>query len=130
MLYDNAQLLTLYSEAFSLVKENYEQWCMKRSEWLDPRDDTSRWRILSALDADSEGVEGKFYCWTKEEFDSQCLARTLHLSSDYYRIQDGGNWEHEMNILMREKSDEVFLRNHGLTEDSGRDACIRQEETA
>jgi uncharacterized protein YyaL (SSP411 family) len=114
MLYDNAQLLTLYSEAYSLTREKeFKTVVYETIEWLTREMTHPDGGFYSALDADSEGVEGKFYCWTKEEFES-VLGEHSILLGDYYRIQDGGNWEHEMNILMREKSDEVFLKNQNL----------------
>lgn len=116
MLYDNAQMLTLYSEAFSLTQEQeFKTVVYETIEWLTREMTHPEGGFYSALDADSEGVEGKFYCWTKEEFDA-VLGTHASLVGDYYRVQDGGNWEHNMNILMREKSDEVFLRDHALTQ--------------
>ena len=114
MLYDNAQLLTLYSEAFSLTKrEEFRTVVYETFDWLSREMTHARGGFYSALDADSEGVEGKFYCWTKESFDSVVGEHSV-LVGEYYRVQPGGNWEHDFNILMRDKSDDVFIEQHSL----------------
>jgi uncharacterized protein len=116
MLYDNAQLLTLYSEAYALTRQSeFKTVVYETFEWLEREMTHPGGGFYSALDADSEGVEGKFYCWTKPEFDA-ILGDQADLVGDYYRVREGGNWEHDFNILMRDKSDEVFLRNHSLDE--------------
>ncbi|RAV99599.1 thioredoxin domain-containing protein [Pseudochryseolinea flava] len=114
MLYDNAQLVTLYSEAYRLTQdESFKTIVYETLAWLDREMTHSSGGFYSALDADSEGIEGKFYCWTQPEF-NEVLGDDAALVGDYYRMMDDGNWEHGMNILMREKSDEVFLMNHQL----------------
>jgi uncharacterized protein len=116
MLYDNAQLLTLYAEAYALTGlKEFKAVVYETYAWLEREMTHPGGGFYSALDADSEGVEGKFYCWTQEEFNS-VLGQHAALVGDYYRIQQDGNWEHHLNILMREKSDEVFLKHHGLEE--------------
>ncbi len=70
--------------------------------------------FYSALDADSEGVEGKFYTWSKAELQEK-LGDHEALISTYYGIKDQGNWEHDRNILMRNKGDQEFLGEHSLT---------------
>ncbi|MBY0424693.1 MAG: thioredoxin domain-containing protein, partial [Cytophagales bacterium] len=58
-------------------------------------------------DADSEGVEGKYYVWTHEEFIS-VLGDWASTFSDYYQVSRHGNWEEGINILHRKSSDEEF----------------------
>jgi uncharacterized protein len=114
MLYDNAQLVSLYSEAFALTKdEEFKTVVYETFEWLQREMTSSGGGFYSALDADSEGVEGKFYVWTEADF-SKTLQDQARLFSDYYNIDEKGNWEHGNNILNRSKSDEAFLTEHGL----------------
>ena len=69
--------------------------------------------FFSSLDADSEGVEGKFYVFTKAELEA-ILGEEEPLFSKYYTITAAGNWEHGQNILHRKKSDEVFAEENQL----------------
>ena len=75
--------------------------------------------FYSSLDADSEGEEGKFYVWTKEEIDAILKdENVIKIFSDYYEITQRGNWEEHKNILHRKKSDEEIAKKHDIsTED-------------
>jgi uncharacterized protein len=115
MLYDNAQLLSLYSEAFSITKDDsFRDVVYQTFQWLEREMTDPNGGFYSALDADSEGVEGKFYVWRKAELQEK-LGDDTPLVAAYYGIKDQGNWEHGSNILMRTKMDQEFLTEHSLT---------------
>jgi uncharacterized protein len=115
MLYDNAQLLSLYSEAYSITKDDaFKDVVYQTFQWLQREMTHPNGGFYSALDADSEGVEGKFYIWSKAELQEK-LGDDTSLVSAYYGIKDQGNWEHNGNILMRSKVDQEFLQEHSLT---------------
>ncbi|HYG19914.1 MAG TPA: thioredoxin domain-containing protein [Ohtaekwangia sp.] len=129
MLYDNAQLLSLYAEAYTLTKdEGFKDVVYETFEWLQREMTHAQGGFFSAIDADSEGVEGKFYIWTKEELD-QLLGEDAPLINEYYRVTDTGNWEHGYNILMRDKSDAVFLKSNGITPDRWKEILVRSKKT-
>jgi len=114
MLYDNAQLLQLYANAFKsdsnpLYQQVVEQTIafMKR-ELLSPENG-----FYSALDADSEGEEGKFYLWTKEELET-LIGPDFELFSAYYNINSLGLWENNQYILIRTEENEIFANWHQL----------------
>jgi uncharacterized protein YyaL (SSP411 family) len=115
MLYDNAQLLTLYAEAYKTEPDPlYRQVVSEtvgflKRELLSPENG-----FYSALDADSEGEEGKFYTWTKSEL-QQLLGVDFELFSNYYNVNSFGFWEHNQYILMRTESDPSFAEKHQLT---------------
>jgi uncharacterized protein YyaL (SSP411 family) len=114
MLYDNGQLVSLYSEAYALTKNPlYKQVVYETISWLNREMISTEGGFFSALDADSEGQEGKFYVWKKEEID-QTLKEEANLFCEYYNVKEEGNWEHEENILHRDLSDEAFANKHKL----------------
>ena len=99
MLYDNGQLVSLYAEAYQLTKiPEYKQVIQQTLEFTDRELSLPEGGFYSSLDADSEGVEGKFYVWEKSEVD-QLLGGQSELFCEYYGITDRANWE-EGNILM------------------------------
>jgi uncharacterized protein YyaL (SSP411 family) len=114
MLYDNGQLLSLYVEAYQTTKEEqYKTIIYETIDWLEREMTSSEGGFYSALDADSEGVEGKFYVWTYAELES-LLGDDLKLFCDYYSVNPAGNWEHIYNILIKKLSDEAFVSKHKL----------------
>jgi uncharacterized protein len=115
MLYDNAQLMTLYAEAFCLTHdEEYKTAMLETFEWLQTEMMAGNGGFYSALDADSEGEEGKFYIWTADEL-RRILGGDADLFIDYYSIKEEGNWEPQKNILMRVQQEEDFLQKHKLS---------------
>lgn len=115
MLYDNAQLLSLYSEAYSLTKdEEYKTVVYETFEWLQREMTSDDGGFFSALDADSEGVEGKYYVWTQRELEKH-LGENAAIISDYYNVDEKGNWEHGGNILNRARADEAFIAEQKIT---------------
>jgi uncharacterized protein YyaL (SSP411 family) len=92
MLYDNALLVIVLSEAYQLTKkERYrevidETMTFIQRELLHPQKG-----FYAALDADSEGEEGKFYVWEKREVD-EILGNESFLFCSYYDVSNQGNW--------------------------------------
>jgi uncharacterized protein YyaL (SSP411 family) len=104
MMYDNAQLLTLYSEAFAITKNQfYKEKVYETVAWLKREMTHPKGGFFSALDADSEGVEGKFYTWTYQEI-KDALDNQADVAIDFYQIEKEGNWEHGQNILIRKET--------------------------
>jgi uncharacterized protein YyaL (SSP411 family) len=121
MLYDNAQLMSLYAEAYSVTKDEEFKIILEETfEWLQTEMTHPQGGFYSALDADSEGEEGKFYVWTKKEFDN-ILQKDAALMGQYYSVKEEGNWEHGNNILFRALPEERFLSQHKLTAREWRD---------
>jgi uncharacterized protein YyaL (SSP411 family) len=115
MLYDNAQLMSLYSEAFTVTgKMRYQEVVFETLTWLQREMTHPDGGFYSALDADSEGVEGKYYCWTADELD-QLLGGNANRIKEYYQVTPSGNWEHGMNILFRTTDEDSFLSKHHLS---------------
>lgn len=99
MLYDNAQLLSIYAEAYSLTKnELYSDRIRQTISWLQNEMLSEDGGFFSALDADSEGIEGKFYIWSEAEL-MDTLGDDFNWFSKLYNISKAGNWEHGYNHL-------------------------------
>ncbi|MEP6737767.1 MAG: thioredoxin domain-containing protein [Chryseolinea sp.] len=115
MLYDNGQLLSLYAEAWAVTKDpSYKAVVYETAEWLELEMQNNLGGLYSALDADSEGVEGKYYVWTKKELE-QILGDLSPLVLKYYEIKAEGNWEEGVNILYRKDVDQSFLESNNIT---------------
>lgn len=98
MLYDNALLITVLSEAFQLTKnETYKNTIEQSVAFLERELLHKSGGFYAALDADSEGVEGKFYTWQKEEIES-ILGDKAEIFCLVYDVETKGNWE-DVNIL-------------------------------
>jgi uncharacterized protein YyaL (SSP411 family) len=103
MLYDNGQLVSLYSEAFTYTGEQlYKETVYETISWLKREMTSPEGGFYSALDADSEGVEGKFYVWTKLEIEA-VLGEESEVFCDIYQVSEQGNWEHGVNILWKNR---------------------------
>ena len=115
MLYDNAQLISLYAEAHTWHPDPLCKKVVDEIIGFTLRELTSpEFGFYSALDADSEGVEGKFYIFTKPEIES-ILGSEASLFSIYYNITDDGNWEEEeSNVLFRKETDDELAAKLGL----------------
>jgi uncharacterized protein YyaL (SSP411 family) len=107
MLYDNAQLLSLYSEAYAVTQnETYKTVVYETFGWLLREMTHPEGGFYSALDADSEGVEGQYYVWKQSEI-TEVLGTNAEVVAEYYNVTPDGNWEHGNNILMRDVSREI-----------------------
>lgn len=130
MLYDNGQLVSLYSQAYRYTKNNYykeiaeESLSFMEKYWLDKSGG-----FYSAFDADSEGEEGKYYVWTKDELEHLITdSEEFIMFCDYYNVLDHGNWE-EKNILHTAYLDVDFASKHNLSFESFKIMKTRWKKT-
>ena len=115
MLYDNSQLVTLYCEAYQKTKNPlYKQTVFETLEFIERELTSPKGGFYSALDADSEGVEGKYYVWTKEEL-QELLKENFNLFADYYNVNQRGFWEHNNYILLRHDEDETVAKRNNIS---------------
>jgi uncharacterized protein YyaL (SSP411 family) len=99
MLYDNALLARAYLHAWQVSDEpRFAEVCCETLDWALREMRGEEGGFCAALDADSEGVEGRFYVWTADE-----LAATLGELADaavaYFGVTPGGNFEHGSSVL-------------------------------
>ena len=115
MLYDNALLARVYLEAFQVTKSSFFRRVVTETldfvlrEMTDPEGG-----FYSALDADSEGEEGRFYVWSKEEVEQE-LGPEADVFCDYYDVSEGGNFE-GVNILHPRADLGKLAGRHGISE--------------
>ena len=116
MLYDNAQLVSLYSSAYKVNKDPLFKTIIKETLEFIKRELTSEeGGFYSSLDADSEGQEGKFYVWNYDEI-NELINNETELIYDYYNIEKSGNWENGQNILFKSESNSSFTKKYQLNE--------------
>ncbi len=114
MLYDNAQLVSLYAKAFQLTKDPlYKKVVYETLAFVEEELTAPGGGFYASLDADSEGVEGKYYVWTKAEIET-ALGNDAEIFSAYYHITEAGNWEHGNSILLRHETGESLAKQFNI----------------
>jgi uncharacterized protein YyaL (SSP411 family) len=116
MLYDNAQLVSLYAHGYQVTKNPLYADVIQKTLAFIKRELTSPdGGFYSSLNADSEGEEGKFYVWTKGEIEKIIGPKASELFMPYYQVTDSGNWEAGKNVLYRRMSKEKMAEVKGLS---------------
>jgi uncharacterized protein YyaL (SSP411 family) len=117
MLYDNGQLVSLYSHAFQLTQNPlYKQIVYETIAFIKRELTSSEGGFYSSLDADSEGEEGKFYVWSEDEI-KEILGDDAAIFNDYFGITKKGNWEPAKNIPDINKGDEHTAKKFNFSSD-------------
>jgi uncharacterized protein YyaL (SSP411 family) len=115
MLYDNGQIVSLYSEAYQKFKdEDYKTLVYGTLAFIERELKSDEGAFYSALDADSEGEEGKFYVWKKKELET-LLGEDYPLFSAYYNVNSIGYWEHDTYILLRKDDDAKLAKQFNIS---------------
>jgi uncharacterized protein len=118
MLYDNAQLAEAYAQAFRLTKRPlYRQVVQETLEFVSRELTSPEGAFYSALDADSEGEEGRFYVWTDKELTAALTESELALVRAVYQTDQKVNFEEKYYILVRNKPLAEAARELKLTEE-------------
>ena len=136
MLYDNALLVPGYLEAFQITGEPYYRAIVEETLAWVTREMTSReGPFFSTLDADSEGVEGKFYVWTEAELETLLGKTDAAIFNTVYGVEPAGNWHdphghapEKANILHLTKTFAQSAKLLGMTEDDLRALLARCRE--
>jgi hypothetical protein len=120
MLYDNAQLVSLYAEAYKLTKNNlYKDVVYETLSFVERELYHEDGYFFSSLDADSDNKaghheEGAYYVWTKTEL-QQLLKEDVDLFSDFFNVNSYGKWEKESYVLIRKDPIETIAARHHLS---------------
>lgn len=114
MLYDNAQLVSLYARAYRFFKDPaYRDVVYQTLAFIDRELSAPNGGFYSALDADTEGEEGKYYIWSQDEL-RDILGEDYELAADYYNINESGLWENDHYILTRNAHPAVYAGKQAL----------------
>lgn len=119
MLYDNGQLVSLYSNAYLATKnELYKEIVEETLAFVERELMNDSYGFYSSLDADSldahgELEEGAFYVWTKDEL-KELMNDDYTLFKEYYNVNSYGFWEKENYVLIRSKSDTAISEKYNL----------------
>ncbi|MBO9200258.1 MULTISPECIES: thioredoxin domain-containing protein [Niastella] len=120
MLYDNALLVSVLCDAWQLTqKPLYKQAVSETLAFVERELFSQNFLeggrgeagFYSALDADSEGVEGKFYVWSKTEIET-VLQQDAALFCAFYDVTEGGNWEHTNILNIRKPLEQFAIDNN------------------
>jgi len=108
MLYDQGQLIEVYSKAYRLTKNPlYKKVVEETIAFITRELKTPEGGFYSAKDADSEGEEGKYYVWTKSEIEA-LLGDEASLFCEVFNISESGNWEQGKNVLFQTQCIQEF----------------------
>jgi uncharacterized protein YyaL (SSP411 family) len=111
MLYDNALLMGVIAEAYQITqKQSYKKVIEQTIHFLHSELCNEQGAYYAALDADSEGVEGKFYTWSYAEIKTIIDPAIFENFCTYYQITEAGNWEHT-NILWTVNAMELGMQD-------------------
>ena len=119
MLYDNAQLVSIYSKAYLQDKnELYKNVVQGTLRFVNEELSANNGAFYSSLDADSKNEnneleEGVFYSWTKQEL--KTLIKDYELFANYYNVNDFGFWEKDLYVLVRSQSIEEFTKTNKIS---------------
>ncbi len=114
MLYDNGQLLELYAKAYQVSGDSFFlEKTTETTAWLEAEMLQEEGGFHAAQDADSEGIEGKFYTWTYDEL-RQLAPEELPWLTKLYNLRPSGNWEDGVNILFQTCSYEEVAEEFGI----------------
>ena len=123
MLYDNAQLVSLYSNAYAITKNPLYKQIVKETLGFVKRELTNiEDGFYSSLDADSENEngeleEGAFYVFTSEEL-QKLLKDDFDIFKEYYNINNYGLWENNHYVLIRRKTDLQIEEEFGISNET------------
>ncbi|GAB4411385.1 MAG: thioredoxin domain-containing protein [Bacteroidia bacterium] len=114
MLYDNAQLVSLYAQAYQLTSNEAYRTVVEETLGFVARELTSpEGAFYASLDADADGEEGAYYAWTEKDI-SKVAGHDAPAFKNYFNISPFGNWEStNANLLFRTEALEAVAGRYG-----------------
>ncbi len=128
MMYDNALFAISLIETFQVSRlQEFAEWACDVFQYIDREMTSPEGGFYSAEDADSEGVEGKFYVWTLEEVKDILGRETASIVVPYYNVTEQGNFEGK-NILNVQQTISQFSKAKGFHIDQVKDRLKEAKE--
>ena len=125
MLYDNAQLAKVYTEAYQLTQDaEYARIATETLDYVMREMQAAEGGYYSATDADSEGVEGKFFVWEPHQVEELLDAADAERFCAYYDVTPQGNWE-GMNVLRVQRPHDAVAAELGISVEALRESLAR-----
>lgn len=113
MLYDNALLLTIYTEIFVITKNTlFADIATGIGEWVMREMQSPEGGYYATLDADSEGQEGKFYLWDREEIAKILTEKEFRIFSEYYNLNLPANFEGHWHLYQNREISKLAEQLH------------------
>jgi uncharacterized protein YyaL (SSP411 family) len=100
MLYDNAQLVSLYSHAYQITRnEHFRNIVGETIDFIDKELASPAGGFYCSINADTKDGEGEYYTWKSDELNGVLDRKNADIVKTYYNISPAGNWEKGRNIL-------------------------------
>jgi uncharacterized protein len=114
MLYDNAQLLSVYAHAYQLTgNEFFKKIAQETIDFIQGNLDNADNGYFSSLNADTKDGEGEFYAWSLAQLQNN-LSKNHDLIANYYNVSKKGNWKENKNILFASENPELFAQRNNI----------------
>ena len=117
MLYDQAQMISLYSNAYKLYKKTeYKDLVYQTINFLDSEMNSPNDLYYAAMDADTDGEEGKYYSFNLNEIE-QIAGGEINLFNSFFNIDKDNPWDNNKFLLLPTRDIESWLRSNKINED-------------
>ena len=117
MLYDQAQMISLYSNAYKLFKKpEYKDLVYQTINFLDNEMDSPNGLYYAAMDADTDGEEGKYYSFNLNEIES-ISGEQINLFNSFFNIDIDSPWDNNKFLLLPTRDLESWLTINSLDKD-------------
>ena len=117
MLYDQAQMISLYSNAYKLYKKTeYKDLVYQTINFLDSEMNSPNDLYYAAMDADTDGEEGKYYSFNLNEIE-QIAGGEINLFNSFFNINKDNPWDNNKFLLLPTRDIESWLRSNKINKD-------------
>ncbi len=129
MLYDNGPMVSILCAGYKIFhKELYLQRAIETCDWIIESMQSSEGGFYSTLDADSEGVEGKYYIWSDKELDEILDKKELNLFNDVFKPYGKPNFENKCHLHVTTNKQSVFIKHKEEINDIRKKLKIEREK--
>lgn len=129
MLYDNAQLMSVYAHAYQLTQNKlFKNVVNEIAAFVEKELTSPEGCFYSSVNADTEEGEGEYYAWTYNDIKKILDGPSLNSVMAYYSISEKGNWEKNKNILYAANTPDEFAITNKLSPDTFNDLLLNTKK--